>query len=58
MLIYWQHITKVHLKLGSAMKCHMLFKHCQHSYHCPEHIQSQSLPQSDYRKGIQELITV
>ena len=57
MLIYWQRITEVYLKLGSAMKCHVLFKHCQQTYHCPEHKQSQS-PQSDYRKGIQELTTM
>lgn len=37
MLIYWQHITEVYLKLGSAMKCHVQFKHCQDAYHCPEH---------------------
>lgn len=58
MLMYWQHITEVYLKLGSAMKCHMLVKHCQHTYHCPEHKKRQSLPQSDYRQGIQDQLTM
>lgn len=37
MLIYWQHITDAYLKLSYAMKCHVLFKHCQHTYCCPKH---------------------